>query len=111
MAQLIELLWCDGCPSHQQALAELREILTELGHDDAHVEVRRIAGDDEALAERFIGSPTIRVGGADVLAPDDAEPAALSCRVYRRRDGRASPTPDRDDLREALAAALGYSRQ
>jgi hypothetical protein len=29
----------------------------------------------------------------------------LSCRVYRRRDGRISPTPDPADLRVALAAA------
>ena len=33
----------------------------------------------------------------------DAEAAGLNCRVYRRRDGRISPTPDPLDLREALA--------
>jgi len=106
VAQLIELLWCEGCPSYPQALAELREVLGELGHARAPVVVRQIHSDEEALAERFIGSPTIRVAGVDVLAPADPEPAALSCRVYRLRDGRASPTPDRDDLRAAVAAAL-----
>jgi hypothetical protein len=35
---------------------------------------------------------------------DDDEPAGLNCRVYVRRDGRVSPTPDPQDLREALSA-------
>ena len=102
----IELLWCDGCPSTEEALAQLRGVLAELGHADAEVAVREIASDEQARAERFTGSPTIHVDGADPLAPGEAEPAALSCRVYRLRDGRPSPTPDPDDLREALAAAL-----
>ena len=33
------------------------------------------------------------------------EPTGLTCRVYRRRDGRISPTPDPADLRDALRAA------
>jgi len=47
--------------------------------------------------------------GVDVDAgaePTDlADPNPLTCRVYRRRDGRISPTPDPDDLREALGRA------
>ncbi len=35
----------------------------------------------------------------------DDEPAGLNCRVYARRDGRISPTPDPQDLRDALSAA------
>ena len=31
------------------------------------------------------------------------EPAGLNCRVYRRRDGRVAPTPDPEDLRDALS--------
>jgi hypothetical protein len=30
----------------------------------------------------------------------------LTCRVYRLRDGRFSPVPDPDDLRDALRRAL-----
>jgi hypothetical protein len=103
----IELLWCEGCPSTEEALAQLRDVLAELGRADADVAVRQIETDEQAAALRFIGSPTIHVDGLDPLAPDDPEPAALSCRVYRLRDGRPSPMPDRDDLREALAGALG----
>jgi hypothetical protein len=99
----VELLWWEGCPSTERALAEVRDALTELGL--AHVDVRttEIATDDQVEATRFAGSPTIRVNGADVVPADDE--IGLSCRVYRRRDGRISPTPDPDDLRDALRAA------
>jgi hypothetical protein len=100
----VELLFWAGCPSHPQALAQLREALGELGHDPEAVTVREIADDEQAAAERFIGSPTIRIDGRDVVDPGD-EPPALNCRVYRRRDGRFSPIPDPEDLRDALRAA------
>jgi hypothetical protein len=46
------------------------------------------------------------VDGADVVDTGRAdEPIGLNCRVYHRRDGRISPTPDPDDLREALQRA------
>jgi len=99
----VELLYWDGCPSHPQALAELRGALTELGLDPEAIAVREIATDDAADAERFTGSPTIRIDGTDVQETD--EPTGLTCRVYHRRDGRVSPVPDPDDLRDALRAA------
>ena len=102
---LIELLWWDGCPSHPQALADLRAALAELGADPDAVVSRELRTDDEAGTEGFIGSPTIRVDGRDLFPPGD-DPVGLTCRVYRGRDGRASPTPDPDDLRAALQEAL-----
>jgi hypothetical protein len=41
----------------------------------------------------------------DVQDPG-AEPAGLTCRVYRLRDGRVSAVPDPDDLRDALRRAM-----
>jgi hypothetical protein len=107
VAPVIELLWCAGCPSHEQALEELRAVLAELGRADAAVALREVTSDEEARAEAFIGSPTIHVDGVDPLAPAEPEPSARTCRVYRLRDGRYSPTPDREDLRTALARVLG----
>jgi hypothetical protein len=49
-------------------------------------------------------SPTIRIDGVDVQPPGE-EPVGLTCRVYHRRDGRISPTPDPADVRDALLAA------
>ena len=100
----VELLWWAGCPSHPRALEQLRAAMTERGWDADAVVVREVADDATAQRERFIGSPTIRIDGHDV-ADDGGQLPALTCRVYRRRDGRFSPLPDPDDLRAALAAA------
>jgi hypothetical protein len=101
----VELLYWDGCPSHPQALRELRAAMGELGLDPEAVDVRHIDTDQAAGAERFVGSPTIRVDGTDVQDPGD-EPAGLTCRVYHLRDGRVSAVPDPDDVRDALRRAL-----
>ena len=63
--------------------------------------MREIESEEQAEAEGFPGSPTIRVDGEDLFPIDD--PPGLSCRVYRLADGRFSPTPDPGLLREALA--------
>ena len=101
----VELLWWDGCPSHPQALRELREVLRSEGLDPDVVEQRHIDSVEQAERERFLGSPTILVDGRDVV-PADEEPVGLACRVYRLRDGRPSPTPDPADVRDAVRRAL-----
>jgi hypothetical protein len=100
----VELLWWEGCPSTPKALAELEQALAAAGLVGAEVRMREIDTEDAAKSAGFNGSPTILVDGVDV-APEAGEPVGLSCRVYRRRDGSVSPTPDPDDLREALIAA------
>jgi hypothetical protein len=97
----VELLWWEGCPSHPQALEDLRAAMREQGLDPQSVEVREVRTEADAEREGFIGSPTIRVDGRDVVPPA-GEPTGLSCRVYHLRDGRVSPVPDPEDLREAL---------
>jgi hypothetical protein len=80
------------------------------GLDPDSIEARHIGSDEAAVSEGFVGSPTIRVGGEDVQPPV-GEPAGLTCRVYRLRDGRVSAIPDRVDVREALEQAVkGGSR-
>jgi hypothetical protein len=96
----VELLWWEGCPSHPETLADLERSLTEEGVD-ADVESLEVESFEQAQAERFVGSPTIRIDGEDVF-PSDGEHYALCCRVYRLRDGRPSPTPDPEDLREEI---------
>jgi hypothetical protein len=95
----VALLYWDGCPSHPEALAQLRDILG----DDVPIAEIEIETEEQAQAEDFPGSPTIRVDGEDLFPIDD--PPGLSCRVYRLADGRFSPTPDPALLREALASA------
>ena len=101
---LVELLFWDGCPSHGQARAELEAAMAQLGLDPGQLVVREIDTDNAAVDAEFAGSPTIRIDGRDIQPTDD--PVGLSCRVYRLRDGRYSPTPDPDDVRDALRAAM-----
>ena len=98
----VELLWWEGCPSYPQALDELKGVLRAEGLDPEGVQLREVESDEEAERERFPGSPTIRVDGEDVLPPGDGRPFGLTCRVYRLRDGRPSPTPDPADVRAAI---------
>ncbi len=102
----IELLWWEGCPSTEAALADLRAALDERGIDPATVTLREVADDAAAASERFVGSPTIRVDGEDLFPPGPDEPVGLTCRIYRRADGRISPTPDPALLREELTRRI-----
>ena len=104
-APKVELLWWEGCPSWEQALADLRDEMSAVGLDPASVEVREVHTDEDATREGFVGSPTIRVDGRDLQPPDGA-PSGLTCRIYRLRDGRISPLPDRADLHDTLANAI-----
>jgi hypothetical protein len=101
----VELLWWEGCPSTAGALEAVREALSDLGLTDVEVHTREIETDEDARAAGFVGSPTILIDGEDLVSAAADEPIGLSCRVYRRRDGRISPIPDPDDLREALRRA------
>jgi hypothetical protein len=105
-APTIEFLWWRGCPSTDRALAELQAAMRDTGLDPDAIAVREVDTKDSAERERFVGSPTIRVDGEDVQPPPADEPLGLTCRIYRLRDGRISPTPDPADLRAALERAI-----
>jgi hypothetical protein len=106
----VELLWWEGCPSTERALAELRSAVAEFGLDGNDVELREIRTDEEAVAREFAGSPTILIDGVELMTligrGGGGEPVGLNCRVYHRHDGRVSPTPDPEDVRRALALAV-----
>lgn len=100
----VELLWWEGCPTHGEAAELLQATLDELGRGEVHVVTREVRSRADAQRLGFPGSPTFSVGRRD-LFPTGASPA-LTCRVYRRADGRSSPLPDADDLAGRLRAAL-----
>ena len=101
----VELLWWAGCPSTDRARAELEQAIHDVGLSGVTVSRTEIGTDEEARARGFVGSPTILIDGVDVASPGPDEPVMLACRVYRLRDGRVSPTPDPDDMRDALRRA------
>lgn len=100
-ARVVVLTW-EGCPSHDDAIDRLSSVLAELGRPDEPVEVRWIESDADAVAERFVGSPTFRVDDVDIVDPGE-DGYGLTCRVYRTPDGRFSPLPARD----VMAARIG----
>jgi hypothetical protein len=102
----VELLWWRGCPSWEATLEILRGELAALGLDPEAVAVVEVRTDGEAEEQGFVGSPTIRIDGADIQAPQ-GEPLGLTCRVYRLRDGRLSALPDPADIRDALTRGVG----
>ena len=99
----VELLWWKGCPSSAEAHELVRAAMRDAGMDPDALASIRIDTDEAAVREGFAGSPTIRVDGRDIQPPDPPEPPGLTCRVYHLRDGRVSPLPDPEDVKEALA--------
>jgi hypothetical protein len=102
----IELLWWRGCPSTDDAVELVRSEMEQAGLEARALRVREVRSEEEAADLGFRGSPTVRIDGRDVVEPADA-PGGLTCRVYRLRDGRVSPLPDRADVRRALTEATG----
>lgn len=100
----VELLWWQGCPSHERAAELLSSALAELSRGDVVVVRREVTTAEEAARLKFPGSPTFQVARRD-LFPTDAAPA-LTCRVYRAPDGRISPLPDSAELTARLRTAL-----
>lgn len=84
---LIELLYFEGCPSHERFLPHLRTLLADAGVPAPVIE-RRVESEDAAERERFLGSPTLRVDGVDVEPDADARSDyGLKCRLYRTSAG------------------------
>ena len=78
----VELLFIDGCPSHDAVLPLLRRLIDEAG---LHTPVtqQRIASLEEADQTKFLGSPTIRVDGVDIEpSAHERHDYGLQCRLY-----------------------------
>ena len=95
----VELLYFDGCPSYQTAAALLREALAEAGIT-ANVNMIRIAGEDDAQRHRFVGSPTIRLDGADPFLHGEAN-YGIECRLFATPEGLKG-WPTKTMLRDVL---------
>jgi hypothetical protein len=101
----VEFLYWADCPSHERALALLHEVMAE-EHIQAPVEIIEVKTATEAEQYQFYGSPTIHVDGEDIapLTEYSIQPS-LTCRAYRRADGRISPLPPRELIVAALQRA------
>jgi hypothetical protein len=101
----VELLYFDGCPSHERLLPRLRELVTA-ADPGAEVELRRIATIKEAKRERFLGSPTVRVDGRDVdPGAEERSDFGMKCRLYRSGED-LNPNPPESWISDALTRAV-----
>lgn len=85
----VDVLHLDGCPNVEPTAARVRAIAADLLGVSIDLHFVRVGSIEDAVRERFLGSPTVRVNGTDI------EPASwgrsdfgLSCRVY---DGSGIP--------------------
>lgn len=102
--RLIELLTFEGCPHAEPALELVRRVIAE-SNVDATVRRVDVPDAEAAAAQRFLGSPTIRVDGCDIEpGVAEREHYVLSCRIYLTDSGFTSE-PDEQWLREALSGA------
>lgn len=99
----IQFLYYEDCPSHDTALDRLHNVMQSEGIE-ANVEVIKVETVEQAESLRFVGSPTIRIDGDDIDPPPPETPYRLTCRAYRRPDGRITPLPSPDLIRHALVA-------
>ena len=101
----VEMLFFDGCPSHERLLPRVRELAEEAG---AELVLRRVETLEQAERERFPGSPTVRVDGRDI-DPGASEHTdyGLKCRIYRSQELGQTPLPPTQWIRAALRTADG----
>lgn len=97
----VEILYFDGCPNHDPAVALVERIAGELGLRP-RIRLVNVPDAETAVELRFLGSPTVRVGGRDVEpGADQRTDYALSCRIFGT-DAGMSGEPDEHWVRDAL---------
>jgi hypothetical protein len=101
----IQFLYFEDCPSHDEALKRLQEVMQEEGIE-ARIEIIKVETDEQAQEYHFTGSPTILVNGNDIVSPQPGNHYRLACRVYTLEDGRISPLPSREMIRRAVRSAF-----
>lgn len=100
MGPRIEVLTSPGCPHGGPALELARDVCALLT-PDARVEEVEVTTQQEARAQGFAGSPTIRVNGLDIEHAGGTI-GVLACRLYAGGSG----VPPRWKLEAAILRAL-----
>jgi hypothetical protein len=99
----VELLAIEGCPHLEPARRDLETVLRK-GIIEVPIQLILVSGMDDAEFLGFVGSPTIRINGEDVVPQPDL-PIAMSCRTYLDADGRPAGSPPIEAIRAAVDAA------
>lgn len=97
----VELLYFDGCPNWMVADERLAEAAQLVSRDDLTVHRCKVDTEQDAIAVKFTGSPTILIDGQDPFATGD-EHVGLACRVYSTPHGLAG-SPSVEQMVEVLS--------
>ncbi len=83
----IEFLYFNGCPNHETALTNLKEVLSEAGLED-DIEAINIEKPEDVTKHRFLGSPSIRINDRDLeIVEDESTEYSMRCRLYKNGNG------------------------
>lgn len=94
-AMKIRILYFDGCPSYESAVASLREVVAEQNLE-AEIELVRVSSREEAVAQLFLGSPTVQINGVDIEGLKvRMKESDLCCRLYNE-EGALRGWPSRE---------------
>jgi len=104
----IKVLYFNGCPRWETAVARVRTVLAGLGRADVTVELEDVH-EASHLSSEWAGSPTLLLDGRDPFAAVDSgrQPfvARDVCRIYVT-DAGFEGAPSADQLRTVLTRAL-----
>ncbi len=104
---IVEVLSFAGCPHAEPALARVRAVLAAeaLCAEIRTIDIRDAA---DAVVQCFLGSPTVRIDGADVeIDSRGRTDFAFACRTYETPEGPSGVPPHAmlvDALRRGQAA-------
>ena len=100
-----EVLYFEGCPNHAPALEMVRRVMER---ERIEAEVRSVEVPDEKTAGslRFLGSPSVRVDGADIEPGREGESPFYGCRTYTV-EGKTVGVPPETWLVETLRGRNG----
>ena len=99
--RLVEVLVFDGCPNLEVTLQRARDAVIGAA-PSAEVRLVKVVSDEEAQRLRFLGSPTVRVDGADIdPTATERDDFGLQCRVYSVA-GRLVGAPPAEWIASAL---------
>jgi len=100
----IEILVFDGCPNIESTEKLVSETVNELSID-ASIKIVKVVDSDDAVAKRFLGSPSIRINDRDLeIEENELTQYSMRCRIYRDGD-KQSGVPSKNILLEKLREA------
>ncbi len=101
----IEFLYFDGCPNHEPALTNLKEVLAEADIKDK-IEIINIEQPDDVSKYRFLGSPSIRINDKDLeIIENETTEYSMRCRRYKNGD-QMEGFPSKELIRKILSTHI-----